>query len=471
MITTVERRMLERKVSQFGGISNSDAEDRVNDMLEKWSEAKSKKLFKMFGDKLILKKDILVEKSFQQIEKEFRRASFDIKEAYFSNVSCTDDIHELPWSDKHFIRELFSDEVMAKNQVPESATIEWRGKKYKFSSGQKLTKAYRLLVDMFSDFGLTEDLVEKFRIKQSQILNDKVVKGELCLSIHPLDYITLSDNNNDWDSCLSWDNCGCHRAGTLELLNCENTVVVYIAAESRNYRIGCDEWNSKKWRQLAMVTDEIVMTNKGYPFRNDQISMITLDWLTELAKEVGIEYEQEVYDYDDGETSIPGVNYLNVHVENMYDDTDNGSNAFLRKTADHCETIDLYIGGQAYCLSCGCAGVDDCESLLCYDCRDEHRCEQCDDLCSSADLVSTPDGSEVCQYCYDRYYSSCDCCGGTERNYHMIILDEEDSAECGIPEGQYCSYCFNEKKKEVIEKQEDEKTRDAIFSIKPITLD
>ena len=82
-----------------------------------------------------------------------------------------------------------------------------------------------------SDIADMEAIFEQMRIKHSQILNKKRLKGTLCLSIHPLDYITISDNNCDWDSCMTWtgDDCpGEYRLGTLEMMNSPSVVVAYL---------------------------------------------------------------------------------------------------------------------------------------------------------------------------------------------------------------------------------------------------
>ena len=60
---------------------------------------------------------------------------------------------------------------------------------------------------------------EDFRIAQSLVTNQANLKGYITLSIHPLDYMTMSDNNCGWDSCMSWQEEGCYRQGTVEMMN------------------------------------------------------------------------------------------------------------------------------------------------------------------------------------------------------------------------------------------------------------
>ena len=78
------------------------------------------------------------------------------------------------------------------------------------------------------------------------------------------------------------------------------------------YRIGYSDkyWNSKRYRQLVMITDELIMTNKGYPFNNENLSNEVLNWVAELC---GEDFEGENIDYDAYKSyDIEGFNYINV---------------------------------------------------------------------------------------------------------------------------------------------------------------
>ena len=57
----------------------------------------------------------------------------------------------------------------------------------------KILRKLAILVD-------SEALFESNRLRQSQIMNDARIKATLCLSIHPIDYLTASLNENNWRS-------------------------------------------------------------------------------------------------------------------------------------------------------------------------------------------------------------------------------------------------------------------------------
>ena len=238
----------------------------------------------------------------------------------------------------------------------------------------------------------------------------------------------MSDNNNGWESCMSWDNNGCYRVGTLECMNCENTIVAYIESDTKQYRIGYSDkyWNSKRYRQLVMITDEVIMTNKGYPFNNENLSNEVLNWVAELC---GEDFEGENIDYDAYKSyDIEGFNYINVVTDMMYNDTDNESNSFVRLNKNHNKENDVkrvQLGGNAMCLKCG-SHCDDEEELICYDCSDKFYCDCCNETCHG-EQYSTEDGV-VCEYCFENHYATCEECGDSyDREWGRIqYLDEDD---------------------------------------------
>ena len=123
-------------------------------------------------------------------------------------------------------------------------------------------------------------------MEHSRILNDKAMNGTLCLSIHPMDYITMSDNDSNWSSCMSWTRGGGYRGGTVECMNSTNTLVAYLESEDNpcsflNYA----DWNNKKWRCLFVVNPDVITSVKSYPYHNNDILDIVIKWLAELAKE------------------------------------------------------------------------------------------------------------------------------------------------------------------------------------------
>ena len=131
----------------------------------------------------------------------------------------------------------------------------------------------------------------------SRILNQKYMDGELCLSIHPLDYMTMSDNDNNWDSCMKWNGVGDYRCGTVECMNAPNVLIAYLHNPDHPmnpFTFKDWKWNSKKWRELFIVNEEVISEVKGYCFQDESLTNTILMWIKELAeKNLGWTYDND----------------------------------------------------------------------------------------------------------------------------------------------------------------------------------
>ena len=275
-------------------------------LLRFWDRNKAG-LFDMFGGNFIIEKEISFARDVHQLAEDM-----DVKFFYRSydrdpeliefindfrqacNQILTYESNNFSWGERdrrgvyRVIDSLLTPHDLARNTIPNAAeiTIPSTGEVVKVCAGQKITKVIGKLSNIF---GLSESGYEKFRIAHSQVLNQKKLTGRLCLSIHPLDYMTMSDNNCDWDSCMSWSNEGCYRQGTVEMMNSDMVVVAYLAAsEDMSLWWSSDKdddkyWSNKKWRQLFVINRDIITNVKAYPYRNDELTNICLNWLRELA--------------------------------------------------------------------------------------------------------------------------------------------------------------------------------------------
>ena len=99
-------------------------------------------------------------------------------------------------------------------------TITANGKKYQFQNGEKIWKTLKKLHQIFPD-AVTDKEFEDARILYSTWLNDKK-KGYLTISIHPLDFMTMSDNASKWKNNKKRKDQGCYRIGTIHLMKSNN---------------------------------------------------------------------------------------------------------------------------------------------------------------------------------------------------------------------------------------------------------
>ena len=265
---------------------------------------------------------------------------------------------------------------------------------------------------------------EQFRIKQSQILNQAKIDSTICLSIHPLDYLTASLNNNNWRSCMHWED-GEYRRGVVEMMNSEYVVVAYLESNSEVIYPGEGEnsWNSKKWREFFIVNKNFISGIKGYPYWNKDIEAFVLDWLRELYTP----YCEYPFSNNIVNTTISSYDLLTVEdpsisisckidfycgpamYNDFYSSYDNYYSIILstspkfRELSEH--IINFSYSGVSECVCCGKIGneydFNDTEALCCNDCLKPIYCCKCGDaIYSEEDLIYYKDRA-YCYGCYD----------------------------------------------------------------------
>ena len=128
--------------------------------------------------------------------------------------------------------------------------------------GDKLMKSFKYFVNDESELRRLQDIASRY-IQKTKI------KGKLCLSIHPLDYLTISENNSGWRSCHSMD--GDFGGGNMNYLVDKSTFVIYLRS-TEDEQLKCFPegmlWNNKKWRVLGYANKDLncVWFGKHYPF-------------------------------------------------------------------------------------------------------------------------------------------------------------------------------------------------------------
>lgn len=133
--------------------------------------------------------------------------------------------------------------------------------------GMKLIRAFKF-------FNFPQTAIRHIQDLASQVIQQTKIEGILCISIHPLDYLTISENNSNWRSCHALD--GEYRAGNLSYMIDPSTIVCYLKSKQdtqlNNFPQGM-LWNNKKWRVLLHVQRDlnIMYVNRQYPFDSDEL--------------------------------------------------------------------------------------------------------------------------------------------------------------------------------------------------------
>lgn len=384
----------------------------VENILRVWDQDK-RDLCNMLGGQLILEKkvdfevdenelaDIIYNKMFEDDDFCFIRQ--------FNDKFCYN--YDLSWETKRNYSDLFSCTSLASNRYDGDTfeVIVPGGKSFKVQHGAKTMK---MLAKIAEAFGL--DGFEDFRLAHSMILNQKKFSGTMCLSIHPMDFMTMSDNGANWSSCMSWMDTGCYRRGTVEMMNSDIVIVAYLKSDenmelsrSRGY-----EWNSKKWRQLFIVTDDIISNVKAYPYRNDNLTDICLDWLKDLKG--ADKYLDKITSYDHDTMMTLGENTrfgICFETNTMYNDFNDDQRAYINKHYAEYGSGDLFYNYSGADVCMGCGGIEayyDYEgSLACQDCEPTYSCYHCGDSHDQDEMYEL-DGEYFCQYCYEDHVAVCD---------------------------------------------------------------
>lgn len=423
----------------------------LDEYLKHWDKSK-RKLYKLFGNQFQVEIPFKYEKS--ECEMFFR---FDklLKHDFISNfidkiiagffinkIDKIDGINNL----KSLVRvNTYKKDAIDFSMKIKTNNIE-KKKEIQLQKGMKPIRALQRISEGFPEVFPKEDF-ESFRLLHSQYLNDKVVSGTLVFSIHPLDFITMSDNNSDWSSCMSWSKRGCYRVGTVEMMNSNNTIITYIKS-STPYYFNDDknlEWNNKKWRQLVYVTKDIICSGKPYPYENHDISKKIITELKKMAEKNmswGYNFGPEKYldmVHINSQQAMDNNRYwlhtgksvkhnILFDTKGMYNDmfNDNSTTYWCYRNKVPKMRI-LSLSGKVPCLCCGYDVLTEnsypedyndrweyTDEVVCPSCRSDGECDICGDFAGAKTLIKIKEPGreekDICPKCANEIVKKCPCC-------------------------------------------------------------
>ena len=337
--------------------------------------------------------------------------------------------------------------------------------------GTKLVKAFKYFVPQGR--GLTD-----IQNEASRIIQEDRVEGRLCVSVHPLDFLSSSETTYNWRSCHSLD--GEYRAGNLSYMMDQSTLVCYLKAENDVVLPGFGpevKWNSKKWRVLIHMSEDwsMIFAGRQYPFE----SAPGMDFvLRELLASAGIceigEYDswtdwtnKAITEFDFGNDVTINLACPLIPVGRELVPLDvlvsegAGSKQFCDVLHSSCYkpmfsishhlgffgrglnsniiSTKFIIGEYTYCLRCGekecLKGAD---TMMCEKCELEHGHADNDmfaycDCCGRrmfADNAHVVGEEEVCEACYDQHCCRCEACGELVWNDNIHWHEDSDQYIC-----------------------------------------
>ena len=432
-ITNNDKTIINQKLSHLDYFYNN-AEDYRNNMLNFWNRGKSKNplMQELFEEQLIIEigdieeKVVIEEYRLSNKLQEVRQAMFYLSTLEFIahkvvnyKTSMSSDHEKIIQNiciplNKQEIFTLFNAILKIeqytrepKHWINNKSNIEDKfkigGKTFSFHKGQKMGKVLRTIKELYTycvndKFNLDIDL---FMTEMSQLINKKFT-GTLCLSIHPLDYITCSDNEHNWTSCMSIARQAEYCNAVLEAMQSSNVIVAYVKSDTPD----STGWNSKKWRQFIHLDSTILIGNKQYPFSNLAISKKAISYIYDKLQLDNRGFEK-IRQLDKTEP-------VYFYCELMYDDYN--SMKWNEKMDDviasvNTTTKNLIINvteDEVLCPLCKgeIAYNDNSNVLACSSCVPRYWCDCCEDY-HFEETIELSGYGMICHKCYYEYFNTC----------------------------------------------------------------
>ena len=127
------------------------------------------------------------------------------------------------------------------------------------------------IIKSFKHFEGNKRKLEEMQTAASRVIQADKIEGYIYFSVHPLDFLSLSENAHNWRSCHALD--GEYRSGNLNYMVDSSTIVCYVKSKEDTILPRFPEdvpWNNKKWRVLLFLSDDgySMMAGRQYPFFN-----------------------------------------------------------------------------------------------------------------------------------------------------------------------------------------------------------
>lgn len=461
-LTAQDKEYITEYIEKWGGINSPiKLKAPLDYILREWNKSKQT-LFNIFGEKLMLEKEIQVEdgdnKKIREINNYLNstnpgtnfinsvRKLFEFNGTYFENTYATYNLTQA--------KQLFTNRV--------AKEFSYRNKDYKVIKVPEGAKVMRVLQRIAKEFDLPD--FEIFRNHISRITEIRKSKIKFTLSIHPLDYMTMSDNANGWESCMNWtQGPGSYRAGTIEMMNSPVVVVAYITTKPYYPANTSIEWTSKSWRELIIVHPNTICSVKSYPYYNIAFDKALVNWLADLVEEKtewrynrkkpqesleSRSYIEAWQDKDDKDNHF----LLYFETNEMYNDfgnTDNYGIFSINPPDNKYHTSTINYSGLMTCMCCGESNYysDDTEAVICEDCEPSIYCYCCGERVNTNDAIEV-DGEWVCEDCYNDL-NRCMCCEDAHFDYNLTLMFvghiEDQTINIDYDEHYICSECLANK--------------------------
>lgn len=435
---------------------DEDTDINVDSLITEWLKNKES-FINMLGGKLIYEFPVEIQFTLSEAAKRAR-----IEE--FASVVC--DVYQNYDLSYFLIKtqdDFYTNKLSHKYTCPYGKTIP---------EGTKIIKA-------FKEFETDTETLRMLQDAASILIQENKVKGKLCFSVHPLDFLSLSENTYHWHSCHHLQ--GDYRAGNLSYMADNTSIICYLKGEENVKLPSFPEevlWNSKKWRTLVFIhpQNKYMFAGRQYPF----FSEYGLDYILQGLKTIDPcfnHFSDWRNDWDIKNPEIVTIRKRTIQIhDTVFKDTDlivdndenMAYNDLLKSSVYKAPYISINelasfddgdnsitIGAPAICIHCGQEHIEYSNFMMCTECDLKYGvefndtvgfCAGCGRRIMLNDSYDIDGFDNFCQDCYEAYCFVCGRCGCVEFNddkhwsksrsmyicsncYEEIIYEEEEIEE------------------------------------------
>lgn len=420
--------------------SQNIPDPEVDEYFDIWKQNKDKYI-KLFGNKLIWEseEEVTFYLSFADKEKKFYDFIENVISVYNSPGIAT-------FLNQITVEEFFNNSLYQRSYYDIN---NYDGKEIK--AGHKVIRAFKY-------FENNENVLKKVQEKASMLIQDNCVCGKVCFSVHPLDYLSISENASNWTTCHTLD--GEYRAGNLAYMLDSSTVICYIKSTKNAILPHFPEdvpWNNKKWRVLLFFDNymEMMFAGRQYPFE----SLAGLSTIKSYMFKAGLGYWSKwangyLTKFKDGDNTamyfndcIPIGHSLipmrdlfinnsspfaelfyndltrsNVYTKPYYSYNITESNPFSYTGWTDYNKTKFDIGNRVCCAKCGKHYITNSSKMICETCEsleDQYFiCDICEQIHDPSEAYLVED-KLICINCYNKNTETCGRCGDRVFKNHI----------------------------------------------------
>lgn len=235
-------------------------------------------------------------------------------------------------------------------------------------------------------------------------INPAKVKQYTCISINPIDYLTMSFGNT-WGSCHTIDKenkrgldktySGCYSSGTLSYMLDGASIVMYTVSKSydgKDYQL-----QPKIKRCMFHIGEDKIVQGRVYPDGRDGGD----EGLSAQMRAVMQKIIADLFEYDNlwivrkGSSACDRVTYSHGTHYKDYIEYGDGTVSYVKHANGSKNMEVIHIGHNPICPDCGCEHSTE-EWITCEECREERCCDRCGSYIGRGDGIWTADGNIYC---------------------------------------------------------------------------